>query len=76
MTEESTKLDNVEREFRAMLAKMTGGLAQVSKMRKVNYLQGMASFTDATLWSTATGPKSSSWYARIAGMTADSTVAG
>ena len=36
----------------------------------------MASFTDATLWSTATGPKSSSWYARIAGVTADSTVAG
>ena len=27
MTEEATKLDNVEREFRAMLAKMTGGLA-------------------------------------------------
>ena len=27
MTEESTKLDNVEREFRAMLAKMTGGIA-------------------------------------------------
>ena len=27
MTEDSTKLDNVEREFRAMLAKMTGGIA-------------------------------------------------
>jgi polyhydroxyalkanoate synthase len=27
MTEEGTKLDNVEREFRAMLAKMTGGIA-------------------------------------------------
>ena len=27
MTEDSTKLDIVEREFRAMLAKMTGGIA-------------------------------------------------